>query len=184
MLELSCWRRLLRVLWPARISNQSIKKEYSLEGLMLKLKRQYFGHLTWRTDSLEKTLQLEKIEGGRRRRWQRMTWLDGITSLMDVGLNKLREWWWTGKPGVLQPMGLQRVRYDWVTEPNWIVGKLFNYYFAAILKFLNVSFILGLWNVFGSWKQVFDKMFVWEIVYTLARLLQALSYNLSQALKG
>ena len=154
--ELWCWRRLLRVPWTARRSNQSILKEispeYSLEGLMLKLKLQYFSHLMRRTDSLEKTLQLGKIEGERRRRWQRMTWLDGITNLMDMGLKKLREWWWTGKPGVLQSMGLQRVRHEWVTELNWIVGKLFNYYFAAILKFLNVSFILGLWNVFGSLK--------------------------------
>ena len=81
--ELRCWRRLLRVPWTARRSNQSILKkispEYSLEGLMLKLKRQYFGHLMWRTDSFEKTLMLGKIEVGRRRGWQRMRWLDGIT---------------------------------------------------------------------------------------------------------
>ena len=81
--ELCCWRRLLRVPWTARRSNQSILKEisseYSLKGLMQKLKLQYFGHLTQRTDSLEKTLMLEKIEGGRRRGYQRMRWLDGIT---------------------------------------------------------------------------------------------------------
>ena len=90
-----CWRRLLRVSWTARRSNQSILKEinpeYSLEGLMLKLKLQYFGHLMWRTDSLEKTLMLEKIEGGRRRGWQRMRWLYGITDSMDMSLSKLRE---------------------------------------------------------------------------------------------
>ena len=89
--ELWCWRRLLRVPWTARKSNQSILKEinpeYSLEGLMLKLKLQYFGHLMWRTDSLEKTLMLGKIEGGRKRRQQRMmAWLDGITYLMDKSL--------------------------------------------------------------------------------------------------
>ena len=91
--ELWCWRRLLRVPWTARRSNQSILKEispeYSLEGLMLKLKLQCFGHLVRITDSLEKTLMLGKIEGGRRRRRQRMRWLDAISDLMDVNLSKL-----------------------------------------------------------------------------------------------
>ena len=103
--ELWCWRRLLRVPWTARRSNQSILKEinpeYTLEGLMLKLKLQYFGHLMWRADSLEKTLMLGKIEGRRRRGRQRMRWLDGIIESMDMSLSQLQKWWRTEKPGVL-----------------------------------------------------------------------------------
>ena len=110
--ELWCWRRLLRVPWTARRSNQSILKEispeYSLLGLMLKLKLQYFGHLMWRIDSLEKTPMLGKSEGGRRREWQRVRWLDGITDSMDTSWASSKSWWWTGKPGMLQSMGVTK----------------------------------------------------------------------------
>ena len=121
--ELWCWRRLLRVPWTAGRSDQSILKEispeYWLEGLMPKLKLQYFGHLMQRTDPLEKTLMLGKTEDKRRRGWQRMSWLDGITDSMDMSLRNSGNRWWTKRPGVLQSTGLQRVRHDWVTELNY-----------------------------------------------------------------
>ena len=116
------WRGLLRVPWVARRSNQSILKEispeYSLEGLVLKLKLHYLGHLTWRTDSLEKILMLVKIEGRREgddRGWDgwmaSLTWWTWIWAIS-------AHWWWTGRPGVLQSMGSQRVGHDWVSELN------------------------------------------------------------------
>ena len=121
--ELWCWKRLLRVPWTARRSNQfilrEISPEYSLEGLMLKLKLQYFGHLIRRTDSFEKTLMLGKIEGWRRRGsrgWD--GWMASPTQWTWVWINS-GNWWWTGRPGVLQSMGSQRVRRNWTTELNW-----------------------------------------------------------------
>ena len=122
--ELWCWRRLLRVPWTARRSNQSILKEInpgcSLEGLMLKLKLQYFGHLMRRVDSLENTLMLGGIWDRRRRGRQRMRWLDGITDSMEWDWVNSGSWWWTGRPGMLRFTGSQSVGHDSVTELNWM----------------------------------------------------------------
>ena len=121
--KLWCWKRLLTVPWTARRCNQSIlteiSSEYSLEGLMLMLKLQYFGHLMQRTDSLEKTLMLGKIEIRGRRGQQRMRWLDGITDSMNMSLSKFWELVVHRKPGVLESIGSQRVGHDWMTELNW-----------------------------------------------------------------
>ena len=132
-LNCGCWRRLLRVPWTSRRSNQSILEEisleYSLVGLMLKLKFSYFDHLLWRTDSLEKTLRLGKIEGRRRREqqgWDRCT--ASLTQWTWVWVNS-GSWWCTGRPGVLQSMRQQRVRHNWVTELTEWMNDWLQYFY-------------------------------------------------------
>ena len=168
--ELWCWRRLLRVSWTARRSNQSILKEispeYSLERLMLKLKLQSFGHLMRRTDSLEKTLMLGKIEGRRRRGWQSIRWLDGITESTDMIWASSGGWWRIGKPGVLQFLWLQRVWHDWATELN--LDQLIAHYISFYLlghvscfpfRLLDINswliFIFFLWILWMFYSSVF-----------------------------
>ena len=139
--ELWCWRRLLRVPWTARRSNLSILKEispeYSLLGLMLKLKLQYFGHLIWRTDLLEKSWFWERLKAGGEgddRGWD--GWLVSPTQWTWVWASS-GSWWWTGKPGVLQCVGLQRVRHDWVTELNFCHTSHFHIWVCSFwTKFL------------------------------------------------
>ena len=125
--ELWCWRRLFRVPWTARRSNQSILKEispeYSLEGLMLKLKLQYFGHLVQRTHSLEKPWCWEGLKAGGEgadRGWD--FWMASLTQWTWAWVHSWSQWW-TGRPGVLRSMGSQRVRHDWVTEVNWTMSR-------------------------------------------------------------
>ena len=138
--ELWCWRRLLRVPWTAKRSNQSILKEISpgcsLEGLMLKLKLQYFGHLMRRTDSLEKTLMLGKIEDRKRSRWQRMRWLDGITDSMNMSLSKLQELVLdSGSLACCSPWG--RKESDTTEQLNWTELKDWDHEISA-WKYLTV----------------------------------------------
>ena len=133
--------------WTAGRSNESILKEispeYSLEGLMLKLKLQYFGCLMRRADSLEKTLMLGKIEGERRRGWQRMRWLDGITDSVEIWASS-RSWWWTERPGMLQAMGSQRVGHNGATKLNW----------TEAMKLIHVLFIRDTYGT--KWQQKFE----------------------------
>ena len=153
--ELWCWRRLLRVPWTAKRSNQSILKEISpgcsLEGLMLKLKLQYFGHLVWKVDSLEKTLMLGAIRGRRRTGRQRLRWLDGITDWWTWVCVNSGSWRWTGRPGVLQFMGAQsRTRLsdctDWrcIHVPSSATTLFTRHFVFSDLKYFHLTWFFCL----------------------------------------
>ena len=153
--KLWCWRILLRVPWAAKRSNQfflkEINPEYSLQGLILKLKLQYFGHLMGRDDSLEKTLMLGKTEGRRRRSdrgWN--GWMASLTQWTWVWVNS-GSWQWTGRPGVLQFRGSQRVRHNWATELNWIdLDNVKNK--LLLVKFMACSWLCLMHSQYKVWK--------------------------------
>ena len=168
--EVWWWRRLLRVPWTARRSSQYILKEISpecsLEGLMLTLKLQIFDHLIRRTDSLEKTLMLGKSEGRRRRGWQRMRWLDGITDVMTWVWVSSGSWWWTGRPSVLQSMGSQRVRHDWVTElTDWLTDPKANSWVST----MSYKCFLSNCSVF-SWLGTTEREVFWGWLHEVSHL--------------
>ena len=150
--ELWCWRSLLKVPWTAKRSNQSILKEinpeYSLEGLMLKRKLQYFGYLMWRAHSLEKILILGKTDGRRRRGRDRGWdgWMASLTRWTWVWVNS-GSWWWTVWPSVLQSMGKQRVRHDWATELNWTKCK------RCVLASVNAHIMVNSALIHFGWKK-------------------------------